>query len=72
MAMNGVAKQYNAGRMTLHFLSKTVSLDGRSSEELRVHIENILHMEGVPVRWAVVEADENIGTCRVDAIVSRC
>lgn len=71
MAMNGVAKQYNTGRMTLHFVSKTVSLNGRSSEELRIHIGNILRMEGVPVRWAIVEANENVGTCRVDAIVSK-
>lgn len=57
--------------MTLHFISKTVSVDGRSSDQLREHIEDVLEVEGDPVRWAIVEVDKDLGTCRVDAVVSR-
>lgn len=57
--------------MTLHFISKMISVDGRSSEQLRQHIESTLKTEGEPVRWAIVEADETNGTCQVDAVISR-
>lgn len=72
MIINHVAQSHDRGQMALHFVSKTVSVDGRSSEELRLHIEDILQTEGVPVRWAIVDADKNAGTCRVDAVISRC
>lgn len=59
------------GKMNLHFVSKIISVDGRSSDELRRHIERAVEKEGDPVRWAIVDADQNKGTCRVDAVVSR-
>jgi len=58
--------------MALKFISKNVSVDGRNSIELREHIELTLSEEGDPVRWAVVEANEEEGTCRIDAVVSNC
>lgn len=60
-----------AENMTLHFISKTVSVDGRPSDELAQHIEEILGGEGEPVRWAIVETNAEKQTCRVDAVVSR-
>lgn len=71
MACYNSSTRHNKSKMSLHFVSKTVSVSGRSSEELRIHIENVLQSEGAPVRWAIVEADENAGTCRVDAVVSQ-
>lgn len=59
------------GVTTLQFVSKIISVDGRSSDDLRRHIERLIKEEGDPVRWAIVDADQNNGTCRVDAVVSR-
>lgn len=57
--------------MTLHFISLEISRDGRGSKQLHEHILEKLAMEGDPVRWAIVAADEEKGTCCVDAVVSR-
>lgn len=57
--------------MTLHFISKTILVDGRPSNVLRQHIEDVLQEEGDPIRWAIVDADIEQQTCRVDAVVSR-
>lgn len=61
----------NLSNMKLHFISKVLSTDGRPSHQLKRHIEYVLRVEGDPVRWAIVEADEQKMTVRVDAVVSR-
>lgn len=58
--------------MVLFFVSKTVAIDGRSSLQLRTHIENLLKAEGDPVRWAITKVDNMQGTCAVDAVLSTC
>lgn len=57
--------------MTLHFVSLEVTVGGRNSEQLRQHVEESLEKEGEPVRWAIVDSNEETGTCRVDAVVSK-
>lgn len=61
----------NLSNMKLHFISKVLSTDGRPSHQLKRHVEDVLRVEGDPVRWAIVEADEQKMTVRVDAVVSR-
>lgn len=57
--------------MTLHFISKQVTVNGRNSLQLRTFIEDVLCMERDPVRWAIVKVDKEKDTCQVDAVVSR-
>ena len=57
--------------MTLHFVALEVSRDKRNSKELNDYIVERLEEEGDPVRWAIVAADEEKGTCFIEAVVSR-
>lgn len=57
--------------MTLHFVNLEVSRDGRNSKELNDYILRRLAQDGDPVRWAIVAADEQKGTCYIEAVVSR-
>lgn len=58
-------------KMKLEFVSKTIQVNGRTSSEVRDEIERELDTEGNAVRWAIVEHNEEEGSCRVDAIISQ-